>query len=85
MQTGSFCATSSKSRPAGYGSIPVSAYAPLAVGTRLMREWNGRMHVIDVTPDGVLFDGKLYRLLTAVARSITGRHWSGPRFFGLPR
>ncbi len=61
------------------------ASAPLAVGTRLMREWNGRMHVVDVTPDGVLFDGKLYRSLTAVARRITGTHWSGPRFFGLPR
>lgn len=61
------------------------ASAPLAVGTRLMREWNGRMHVVDVTTDGVLFDGKLYSSLTAVARRITGTHWSGPRFFGLPR
>jgi hypothetical protein len=56
---------------------------PPAPGTRLMREWNGRMHVVDVTADGILFDGKLYRSLTAVAKRITGAHWSGPRFFGL--
>lgn len=56
---------------------------PPATGTRLIREWNGRMHVVDITEDGILFDGKLYRSLTAVAKRITGTHWSGPRFFGL--
>ena len=56
---------------------------PLAAGTRLMREWNGRMHVVDVTAEGIVFDGKVYRSLTAVAKRITGAHWSGPRFFGL--
>ena len=56
---------------------------PPSPGTRLMREWNGRMHVVDITDQGVLFDGKLYRSLTAVAKRITGTHWSGPRFFGL--
>lgn len=54
-----------------------------APGTRLMREWNGRMHMVDITKEGVLFDGKLYTSLTAVAKRITGTHWSGPRFFGL--
>ncbi|QIS94697.1 DUF2924 domain-containing protein [Nitratireductor mangrovi] len=61
----------------------VSAAAPPAVGTRLMREWNGRMYVVDVTEQGVLFDGKIYRSLSSVAKRITGAHWSGPRFFGL--
>jgi hypothetical protein len=54
-----------------------------AVGTRLMREWNGRMHVVDVTDQGILFDGRIYGSLSAVAKRITGAHWSGPRFFGL--
>ena len=53
------------------------------IGTRLMREWNGRMHVVDVTDQGILFDGKVYGSLSAVAKRITGAHWSGPRFFGL--
>ena len=59
------------------------AAPPLAMGTRLMREWNGRMHVVDVTEQGILFDGKIYRFLSSVANRITGAHWSGPRFFGL--
>jgi hypothetical protein len=48
-----------------------------------MREWNGRMHLVDVTDNGFVFDGKTYRSLSAIARRITGAHWSGPRFFGL--
>jgi len=52
-------------------------------GTRLVREWNGRTHVVDVSEDGFVFDGKTYRSLSAIAKRITGAHWSGPRFFGL--
>ena len=52
-------------------------------GARLLREWNGITHVIDVTEDGYLWRGTLYRSLSSVARAITGAHWSGPRFFGL--
>lgn len=55
----------------------------LTPGMRLLREWNGRMHVVDITDDGILFDGKKYRSLTAVAARITGSKWSGPRFFNL--
>ena len=57
--------------------------AALTSGARLMREWNGRMHVVDVTDGGFVFDGKTYRSLSAIARRITGVNWSGPRFFGL--
>lgn len=52
-------------------------------GTRLVREWNGVKHVVDVEPDGIRYLGKTYKSLTAVAKKITGVHWSGPRFFGL--
>lgn len=52
-------------------------------GARLLRDWNGRTHVIDVTENGYLYDGTIYRSLSAIARRITGAHWSGPRFFGL--
>lgn len=55
----------------------------LKPGTRLMREWNGRMHAVLVTDDGVLFEDQRYRSLSHVARAITGARWSGPRFFGL--
>ena len=52
-------------------------------GTRLVREWNGRTHVVDVSENGFVFDGKTYRSLSAIAKRITGAHWSGPRFFGI--
>ncbi len=55
----------------------------LAPGVRLVREWNGRLNVVEVTQAGFLHDGKTFASLTAVARRITGAHWSGPRFFGL--
>jgi hypothetical protein len=52
-------------------------------GTRLVRDWNGRSHVVDVLEEGFAFEGRLHKSLTAIARQITGAHWSGPRFFGL--
>ncbi|GJE13722.1 DUF2924 domain-containing protein [Methylobacterium longum] len=55
----------------------------LSPGTRLVREWGGRTHVVTVTADGFEHDGRRYRSLSHVASTITDAHWSGPRFFGL--
>lgn len=52
-------------------------------GARLLREWNGTTHVVDVLPDGYLWNGTRHYSLSAIARAITGARWSGPRFFGL--
>jgi hypothetical protein len=52
-------------------------------GTRLVREWNGVLHEVEVLEDGYLWRGKRHRSLSAIARAITGTKWSGPRFFGL--
>ena len=52
-------------------------------GARLVREWNGVSHVVDVVEGGVLYRNERYASLSAVAKRITGAHWSGPRFFGL--
>ena len=60
-----------------------SARAVPLPGTRLIREWNGRRYVVEVTDDGFVMDGKAHRSLTAIAFRITGVKWSGPRFFGL--
>ncbi|MEM9879517.1 MAG: DUF2924 domain-containing protein [Pseudomonadota bacterium] len=54
-----------------------------AQGTRLIREWNGTRHVVDVTDAGYVWQGKTWRSLSAIARRITGTQWSGPRFFGV--
>jgi len=55
----------------------------LKPGARLVREWNGVAHRVDVTADGYVWNGATYRSLSAIARAITGARWSGPRFFGL--
>ena len=57
----------------------------LSPGARLVREWHGRTHSVEVLRQGFLFEGKVYRSLSEIARRITGSHWSGPRFFGLVR
>jgi hypothetical protein len=55
----------------------------LRPGARLIREWNGSTHTVDVAEDGYLWNDTRYRSLSAIARAITGTRWSGPRFFGL--
>ena len=55
----------------------------LRPGMRLVREWQGRSHVVDVHDDGFQWNDKVYRSLSALASDITGAKWSGPRFFGL--
>jgi hypothetical protein len=57
----------------------------LKPGGRLLREWNGVTHVVDVTATGFAWQGRDWRSLSAIAKEITGAHWSGPRFFGLTK
>jgi hypothetical protein len=52
-------------------------------GTRLVREWNGRTHHVEVLAEGFRWNDKTHRSLSSIAKAITGSHWSGPRFFGL--
>ena len=52
-------------------------------GTRLVREWHGRVYTVETLDTGFACDGRRFRSLSEVARHITGVHWSGPRFFGL--
>jgi hypothetical protein len=64
---------------------PAQLASPLTLrpGAHLVREWNGRSYQVEVLENGFQLDGKRYRSLSAIARKITGAHWSGPRFFGL--
>lgn len=55
-----------------------------APGMRLVREWQGKVHVVTIGETGeVEWSGKAWRSLSEVARTITGTRWSGPAFFGL--
>ena len=51
-------------------------------GTRLVREWKGKIHEVILTDDGYEHQGKKYKSLSPIACAITGTHWSGPAFFG---
>ena len=66
---------------------PVTSPPPVrsapAPGSRLIREWNGTTHIVDVVEGGYLWNGARHRSLSSIALAITGTQWSGPRFFGL--
>ncbi len=64
---------------------PPASSPALKPGGRLIREWNGVTHVVDVVEGGFLWNGQRYASLSPIARAITGARWSGPRFFGLKR
>ena len=54
-------------------------------GTRLVREWKGKVHEVTITSDGFEYQGEAYKSLSPIACRITGTHWSGPAFFGTQR
>ena len=55
----------------------------VTAGTRLVREWNGRTIDVIASQGGMIWEGRTYRSLSAIAREVTGTSWSGPRFFGI--
>jgi hypothetical protein len=66
------------------GRVGATPSLSLKPGARLVREWHGRTHTVTVTEEGFEYAGMSYPSLTKIAKKITGAHWSGPRFFGLP-
>lgn len=65
------------------GASAINSISSLKPGTHLMREWNGRTYQVEVTKGGFVMGSKTYSSLSAIAKHITGAHWSGPRFFGV--
>jgi len=61
----------------GQTSVRVNA------GTRLVREWRGKVHMVTVSEDGrYRWQERDWNSLSEIAREITGTRWSGPAFFG---
>jgi Protein of unknown function (DUF2924) len=67
------------------GTMAPAPIPRIKPGSRLVREWHGRTHTVNVTDSGFEFEGKTYPSLTKIACIITGAQWSGPRFFGLAK
>ncbi|QYK49195.1 MAG: DUF2924 domain-containing protein [Phycisphaeraceae bacterium] len=53
-------------------------------GSVIRREYKGKAIVVRVLPRGFEYEGEVYRSLTAIAQKVTGAHWNGVSFFGLP-
>jgi hypothetical protein len=54
-------------------------------GTRMVRQWQGKLYEVVTLESGFMYDGRKYRSLSEIARVITGTRWSGPAFFGLKK
>lgn len=65
------------------GDLAKTRAVRLKPGAKLVREWRGKTHDVLVLEDGFQWRGRRWRSLSAIAREISGTHWSGPRFFGL--
>ena len=62
---------------------PVNKYS-FDSNSQIVREWNGKKYQVTVLGKNAFqYDGRVYKTLSAIAKDITGAHWSGPLFFGL--
>ena len=61
----------------------VSQRQAIKPGTRLVRQWQSQVHVVNVEEENYEYRGARYESLSQIARLITGTRWSGPLFFGL--
>jgi hypothetical protein len=68
----------------GKKSPGASQFAPRP-GTRMVRQWQGKLHEVITLESGFLYGGGKFRSLSEIARVITGTRWSGPAFFGLKK
>ena len=71
-----------KERTTVHQFSPTNNRLPLP-GTILTREYQGETIRVMVLDKGFEYGGQVYRSLSAVAKAVTGSHWSGLLFFGL--
>jgi DNA invertase Pin-like site-specific DNA recombinase len=57
---------------ASSGTVKIDSVRDLRSGTRIVREWQGKVHEVIVLDDGYLWRGTRYRSLSEIARLITG-------------
>ena len=51
----------------------------MRAGTRLVRAWRGRTHLVTVTENGFTYEGKTSGSLSALVPHITGAHGASPQ------
>jgi DUF2924 family protein len=65
------------------GTYEPKLHRDLSPGVVITREWKGVVHKVSATERGFEYEGRNFKSLSDIARTITGARWSGPRFFGL--
>lgn len=55
----------------------------LKTGTKLIREYKSKKHVVKVLENGFEYEDRQWKSLSKIANEITGSKWNGWRFFGL--
>lgn len=58
-------------------------HSDLLPGTKICREWNGKMYQVEVLKDCFEYGGQKFKSLSSIATKITGTKWNGPKFFKL--
>ncbi len=66
-------------------SVEAAPVRTLQNGARILKEWQGAVHEVEVIDDGFRYQDRTYKSLSVIAREIAGTRWSGPAFFGLKR
>ena len=66
-------------------NIDVAPVRTLQNGAKILKEWQGAVHEVEVIDSGYRYQDRTYKSLSVIAREITGTRWSGPAFFGLKR
>ena len=65
-------------------NIVASRRATKVAGTKLYRIWKGKQYEVTVGAHGkFIYNGEIFKSLSAVARRITGTKWNGKTFFGV--
>ncbi len=54
-------------------------------GTKFIRSYKGIKYEVEVSEKGFIYNGKIYKSLSAIAKLITGTQWNGKLFFGVIR
>ena len=65
----------------GSAVITKSKHSDLMPGTKICREYNDRLHQVEVKQDCFEYNGQKWNSLSAIATKITGTKWNGPKFF----
>ena len=59
-------------------------HASRVAGTKLYRIWKGKQYEVLIGKNGkFIFNGEVFKSLSAVANRITGTKWNGKAFFGV--